>query len=100
HAFTAFMRHLREVDGNDHTVILVQVENEIGMIPDSRDRSAVADKLYNGPVPPELMSYLAQHRETLVSEFRAVWAANGFKTHGAWEEVFGPGLGTDEIFMA
>jgi beta-galactosidase GanA len=37
-AFAAFMRHLREVDGRDHTVILVQVENEIGMIPDSRDR--------------------------------------------------------------
>ncbi|HKP11717.1 MAG TPA: beta-galactosidase, partial [Blastocatellia bacterium] len=35
-AFAAFMRHLREVDGQDHTVIMVQVENEIGMIPDSR----------------------------------------------------------------
>jgi hypothetical protein len=45
-AFAAFMRHLREVDGRDHTVIMVQVENEIGMIPDSRDRSAVADKLF------------------------------------------------------
>src|SRR6201994_3202459 len=30
-AFAAFMRHLREVDGRDHTVIMVQVENEIGM---------------------------------------------------------------------
>jgi|SRR5882672_4569780 len=39
-AFAAFMRHLREVDGSDHTVIMVQVENEIGMIPDSRDRAA------------------------------------------------------------
>src|SRR6185436_5770039 len=34
-AFAAFMRHLREVDARDHTVIMVQVENEIGMIPDS-----------------------------------------------------------------
>src|SRR5262249_15925487 len=46
-AFVVFMRHLREVDSRDHTVIMVQVENEIGMIPDSRDRSAIANKLFN-----------------------------------------------------
>jgi hypothetical protein len=33
-AFAALMRHLREVDGRDNTVVMVQVENEIGMIPD------------------------------------------------------------------
>ena len=99
-AFSAFMRHLREVDGNDHTVIMVQVENEIGMIPDSRDRSAVADKLFNQPIPVELMNYLQQHKDSLIAEFRAAWAANGFKTGGTWEEVFGKGPGTDEIFMA
>ncbi|HZS03606.1 MAG TPA: DUF5597 domain-containing protein [Blastocatellia bacterium] len=98
-AFAALMRHLREVDGRDHTVIMVQVENEIGMIPDSRDRSAIANRLFNQAVPPELMSYLEQHRETLVPELRAVWATK-FKTRGTWEEVFGPGVGTDEIFMA
>src|SRR5215471_10084155 len=36
-AFAALMKHLREFDGRDNTVIMVQVENEIGMIPDSRD---------------------------------------------------------------
>jgi hypothetical protein len=99
-AFAAFCRHLREVDGNDHTVIMVQVENEIGMIPDSRDRSAVADKLFSQPVPAELMNDLQQHKDNLIAEFRAVWAANGFKTRGTWEEVFGKGSATDEIFMA
>jgi beta-galactosidase GanA len=99
-AFAAFMRHLREVDGNDHTVIMVQVENEIGMIPDSRDRSNIADKLFSQPVPVELMNYLQRHKDNLLAEFRAVWAANGFKTRGTWEEVFGKGPGTDEIFMA
>ncbi len=29
-----------------------------------------------------------------------MWSANGFKTRGTWEEVFGKGPGTDEIFMA
>ena len=99
-AFAAFMRHLGEVDGREHTVVMVQVENEIGMIPDSRDRSPAADKLFTAPVPPELMSYLQRHRETLMPELRAAWAANGAKTRGTWEEVFGRGPATDEIFMA
>jgi beta-galactosidase GanA len=99
-AFVAFMRHLREVDGRDHTVIMVQVENEIGMIPDSRDRSAIANKHFNQPVPPELMSYLEQHRDALTPELRAVWAATKFKSRGTWEEVFGPGVVADEIFIA
>lgn len=99
-AFRAFMRHLREVDANDHTVIMVQVENEIGMIPDSRDRSAFANELFNQPVPTDLMNYLQQHKDQLIPEFRGVWAANNFKTRGTWEEIFGKGPGTDEIFMA
>ena len=99
-AFAAFMHHLREVDGNDHTVIMIQVENEIGMIPDSRDRSAEANALFTQAVPVELMSYLQEHKEQLIPEFRAVWAANGFKSRGTWEEIFGKGAATDEIFMA
>lgn len=99
-AFAAFMRHLRQIDGNDHTVIMVQVENEIGMIPDSRDRSNIANELFNQPVPRELMSYLQQHKEQLIPEFRSVWAATNFRSSGTWEEVFGKGPGTDEIFMA
>jgi beta-galactosidase GanA len=99
-AFAAFMRHLREMDSRDHTVIMVQVENEIGMIPDSRDRSAVANKLFNQSVPQELMSYLEQNRDALTPELRAVWAASKFKSHGTWEEVFGPGVVADEIFIA
>jgi beta-galactosidase GanA len=99
-AFAAFMRHLREVDTNEHTVIMVQVENEIGMIPDSRDRSAVANQLFNQRVPTELINYLQQHQEQLIPEFRAVWVANGFKSNGTWDEVFGKGATADEIFMA
>src|SRR3989441_12071333 len=99
-AFAAFMRHVREVDANDHTVIMVQVENEIGMIPDSRDRSSIANELFNQAVPADLMNYLQQHKDELVTELRSVWAANNFKTEGKWEEIFGKGPGTDETFMA
>jgi hypothetical protein len=90
-AYAALMRHIKEVDGRDHTVIAMQVENEVGVLGDSRDRSAAADKAFAGPVPRELMDYLAQHKDTLAPELREVWAANGFKASGTWEEVFGPG---------
>jgi beta-galactosidase GanA len=99
-AFAAFMRHLREVDANQQTVIMVQVENEIGMIPEARDRSSIANELFNQAVPAELMNYLQQRKEQLIPEFRTVWATNNFRMTGTWEEIFGRGPGTDEIFMA
>ena len=99
-AFAAFMRHLREVDGDQHTVLMVQVENEIGMIPEARDWSQLATKLYQQRVPQELMDRLLERKESLMPEFRKVWEVAGSKTAGTWEEVFGKGLGTEEIFMA
>jgi beta-galactosidase GanA len=90
-AFVAFMRHLREVDGKKHTVLMIQVENEVGLLEESRDYSPAANEAFAGPVPKELMNYLQQHKDSLVPEFRDVWAANGFKTAGTWTEVFGPG---------
>jgi hypothetical protein len=98
--FTALMRHIKAVDGQQHTVIMIQVENEVGMNGDTRDRSPVADRAYTSPVPKELMDYLQQHKDTLIPEFRQVWEAAGLKTSGTWEEVFGKGVATDEIFMA
>ena len=99
-AFAAFMRHLREVDGDENTVIMVQVENEIGMIPEARDWSSEATELYRQDVPQELMDYLVANEEKLNPEFREVWQAAGGKRAGTWVEVFGPGVGTEEIFMA
>lgn len=98
-AFAALMRHIRNVDKN-HTVIMVQVENEIGMIPEARDHSAESNQAFAKPVPKELMDYLQAHKDTLTPEFREVWEKTGFKTSGTWEEVFGAGIGTEEIFTA
>jgi beta-galactosidase GanA len=99
-AFTALMRHVRQVDGQEHTVIMVQVENEIGMIPDARDHSDAADARFAQPVPRELMDYLQQRRDALMPEFQERWEAAGARMSGGWQEVFGPGLETEEIFMA
>jgi beta-galactosidase GanA len=70
-AFAALMRHIRETDGDAHTVIMVQVENEVGVFPDSRDRSDAANAAFAAAVPSALMSYMQQHRAALQPEFRA-----------------------------
>ena len=98
--FAALMRHVKEVDGRQHTVIMIQVENEIGTPDGSRDRSPIADRAYAEQAPKELMDYLQQHKEALIPELRQVWGAAGSKTSGIWEEAFGQGTATDEIFMA
>ncbi len=99
-AFAAFMRHVRTVDGRNHTVIMVQVENEIGMIPDARDHCELADKAFFGQVPSALTAYLEKNKDSLSPELFKLWQDAGFKSTGTWEEVFGKGLHTDEVFMA
>jgi hypothetical protein len=95
-AFTTLMRHVKEVDGRQHTVIMIQVENEINGL----DHSPLAAKAQEGQVPKELMVYLQSHKESLTPELRQVWEAAGFKPSGTWEEVFGKGGPADEIFIA
>jgi hypothetical protein len=98
-AFAALMRHIKQVDIR-HRVVMMQVENEVGLGGNSRDRCAAADKAFAGPVPKELMDYLGAHKNTLHPLLRKAWEAAGSKTSGTWEEVFGVGQFTDDIFMA
>lgn len=99
-AFAGLMHHLRAVDGDRHTVLMVQVENEAGVIPEARDDSGVANAAFQGPVPQALLNYIEQHRPTLEPEFRAAWEAAGAKTSGTWQQVFGDAPLTDDLFMA
>ena len=99
-AFAALMRHIRIVDGDAHTVLMIQVENEVGVLTETRDRSAAAEKAFRGPVPSELMIALEKNKNTLIPGLYKRWEAGGFKTYGNWEEIFGVGDETDEIFMA
>ena len=98
-AFRTLMRHIRTLDPQ-HTVIMIQVENETGKTGDSRDRSPLAEAAWNKPVPSELMNYLAENKAKLLPEISKVWGANGFKTSGTWPEVFGTDAYADEVFMA
>jgi hypothetical protein len=98
-AFAAVMQHIREVDSRDHTVIMMQVENEVGILGDSRDHSPAAEQAFAAAVPPQLIEYLKIHRDTLDPELRELWRQQGEKTSGTWAQVFGDTPRADEIFM-
>jgi hypothetical protein len=105
-ALAALMRHIKEVDAKRQTVVMIQVENEMGVLDNlgrepwgkevsenpgnaRRDFCDQANTAYKAPVPKELMSYLMEQKENLYPELYKVWKANGFKTTGSWEEIFG-----------
>lgn len=88
-AFAAVMRHIRSIDESDRTVIMMQVENETGLLGTDRDYSEEATKLFRGAVPTELMSAIGQRRDSLMPALREAWAGTGFRKSGAWSEVFG-----------
>ncbi|MGD8777907.1 MAG: DUF5597 domain-containing protein [Ignavibacteria bacterium] len=96
-AFAALMKHIKEVDSEEHTVVMMQVENEIGILDNlgetpgnaRRDFCKAANEVYNSEVPKELIDYLVENKESLFPELYKVWKENGFKTSGTWEEVFG-----------
>jgi beta-galactosidase GanA len=79
-AFAALLHHLAEVDSTQHTVLLVQVENEVGMLEEAADRSTAARAAFAAEVPASLL-------------------ATGQRA-GTWREVFGTDRHADEVFMA
>ncbi len=120
-AFAALMRHIKEIDSVRQTVIMIQVENEMGILDHlgetpgnaRRDFSDLANAYYKSQVPKELTDYLTNHKETLFPELLKVWGKNGFKVNGTWEELFGKSefkpdkkdwqfysYYTEELFMA
>lgn len=98
-AFAALMAHVKAVDAAG-TVLMVQVENEIGMIPQARDHSPPADAALAGPAPAAFLAYLTAHRASLTPQLREAWETHGARTNGSWREVFGDGVATDGIFTA
>ena len=98
-AFAAMMKHVKEIDSSKRTVLMIQVENEVGILGSPRDHGDVANAAFNAPVPQELMNWLVKNKENLLPELIDVWKTTDFKTSGTWEEVFGKGVKTDELFM-
>ncbi len=79
-AFVALMEHLKASD-TEHTVLMVQVENETGMWGASRDHSPLAQRIFTQPVPTVVLAAMGKS-----------------SAHGDWQQVFGDDA--DEYFYA
>lgn len=77
-AFSALMRHLKTADPQ-HTVLMVQVENEIPAYGSARDYSAEATKLFEAEVPAEFAAAMKVKAGTWTEAFGAE-AENTFQT--------------------
>ena len=83
-AFVALMTHLAQVDATRHTVILLQVENEVGTYGLVRDFGAKAQAAFERPVPAAVLARQPAPARRAAS--------------GNWREVYGDYA--DEYFHA
>jgi beta-galactosidase GanA len=82
HAFVALMAHLKQIDGARHTVIMMQVENEVGTYGLVRDFGPKAQAAFEQPVPAAVLA----HQPPKLAP------------RGTWREVYGDYA--DEYFHA
>lgn len=68
-AFAALMSHLKAIDGDDYTVIMVQVENEVGCYGSVRDYGPAAQKLFNAQVPEVLLKAMKKPKGNWATVF-------------------------------
>ena len=97
-AFCHIMEYLRDHDAREQTVIMVQVENEIGMIEVPRDYSADATRMYYSAVPKQLTDYLKKHQKSLHPYLKEKLQPQA-KANANWPQLFGDDIYTEEIFQ-
>ena len=95
-AFAALMAHIREMDGEENTVIVVQVENETGVMSAAREHSDEADTLFYGQAPQDFVDHMKAHTAAMVPQVREAVEAGA--ESGTWKAVFGSWA--EEIFSA
>ncbi|WP_343732212.1 DUF5597 domain-containing protein [Duganella sp.] len=83
-AFVALMTHIKKIDEAQRTVIMVQVENEVGTYGFARDYAPKAEALFNQPVPQVVLD----HKKSPVELAKS----------GTWKQVYGDYA--DEYFHA
>lgn len=76
--FKELMAHLKDLDSEHGTVLMLQVENEIGVLGSARDYGDQANERFEGTIPDQLA------------------AATG--KQGTWQEAYG--ADAEEAFMA
>lgn len=98
--FGELIKHIASVDKSQGTVVMIQVENEIGMLEGARDYSKEANKIFDSQVSEHLIKFLTKNKKELHPSLSEKWGKQGFKTKGNWQEIFGDNVYTDELFTA
>ncbi|MYM24822.1 beta-galactosidase [Duganella sp. FT135W] len=83
-AFVALMDHIKKIDEAQRTVIMMQVENEVGTYGFARDYAPKAEAQFNQPVPAVVLA----HKKSPVP----------LAASGTWKQVYGDYA--DEYFHA
>ncbi|KAL2828578.1 glycoside hydrolase superfamily [Aspergillus pseudoustus] len=96
-AFGKLLEHLKDFDADHSTVLMIQVENEPGILGDSRDRSSLAEAAFREPVPESLLRHLADNPHPQFAKRFPNVPKDG---EHSWEGAFGAGAPADEVFMA
>ncbi|MDD7833890.1 DUF5597 domain-containing protein [Paenarthrobacter sp. AB444] len=95
-AFAALAEHI-SVEDKDGAVIMVQIENEVGLLGDGRDRSALAEERWHSVVPDAVVRSLEDFPD---SPLRREWQKHGHLDSGTWPQLFGENDAAEEAFMA
>lgn len=82
-AFAAVVEHIEKIDSAHRTVVMVQVQNEPGLLGSSRDHSPQAVEIFSAAPPAEVLS-----------------AAGIASPQQSWSAAFDDVLDADEHFMA
>ncbi|KAI7207156.1 glycoside hydrolase [Hortaea werneckii] len=102
-AYARLMQHVHDMDRDYATVIMVQVENEVGVLGDSRDYGELAEQAFSEPIPDDLLRFLrndwTQMNETFRSNFHHL-DETSFDQITHWKKLEGDPALIDELFMA
>ena len=82
-AFAVFMRHLKAADPQ-RTVIMVQVENEAGSWGSLRDYSPAALKLFEAPVPADVLKAMQVKPVAAGANWQAAFGSEAEVAFHAW----------------
>ena len=82
-AFAALMRHLKQTDPQ-HTVLMMQVENESGSLGLVRDFSPLAQKIFDAPVPADLLKALGKQPGAGSQSWAQIFGDDADETFAAW----------------
>ena len=107
-AFKALVQHIKDVDQEHSTVIMIQIESQVGILGDSRDGSSIATKQYNQqPVTADFLDQFSKKWDTFNDSFKDNFQVQfkdfketiSSKPDASWGEMFGDSRQAEELFM-